>query len=61
VLARRYDSDGSPEGEIYRLSEPTNSFQIYPDIGIQNNRIFATWQDNRGGQTGFDIWANVYE
>ena len=61
VMARRYDSDGSPVGEIYHLSEPTNSFQIYSAISLQNNRIFATWQDNRGNQTGFDIWANVYE
>jgi len=61
VLARRYDGSGIPVGEIYGLASSENSYQIFPEVTMQNNRIFATWQDNRGGQTGFDIWANVYE
>ena len=26
-----------------------------------NNRIYNTWEDNRAGGTGFDIWANVLD
>jgi hypothetical protein len=28
---------------------------------LWNNRIYNTWQDNRVGGTGFDIWANVLD
>lgn len=61
VYARRYDGSGQPVGEIYGLVNSGNSFQIAPQVTMQNNRIFTTWQDNYGNQTGSDIWANVYE
>ncbi len=28
---------------------------------LWNNRIYSTWEDNRAGGTGFDIWANVLD
>lgn len=61
VYARRYDGSGQPVGEIYGLVNSGNSFQIDPQVTMQNNRIFTTWQDYYGYQTGSDIWANVYE
>lgn len=61
VFAQRYDNTGSPVGQIYRLTNTGNEMQIFSGVEMQNNRIFAAWQDNRELQTGFDIWANVYE
>jgi len=35
--------------------------QSFPNVILDNNRIYTTWQDNRAGQTGFDIWTNILE
>jgi len=35
--------------------------QSVPAVVLNNNRIFTAWQDNREGQIGYDIWANVID
>ena len=32
-----------------------------PDVKLWNNKIYTTWTDNRGNETGYDIWANVLD
>ncbi|MBI9038751.1 MAG: T9SS type A sorting domain-containing protein [Bacteroidales bacterium] len=61
VYAQRYLNDGTPLGSNYRISNTGEMRQFNSSIVLGSNRIFTAWQDNRGGQTGFDIWANVYD
>ncbi len=60
VYAQRYLSGGIPLGTNYRISNTGDMYQLRPSVVLDNNRIFSTWQDNRGGQSGYDVWANVY-
>jgi len=59
VYAQRYLSNGTALGSNYRLSNTGEMRQSNSAVVLGNDRIYAAWQDNRGGQTGFDIWANV--
>ncbi len=59
VYAQRYFSDGTPLGSNYRISNTGEMQQYNPAVILGNDRIYSTWQDNRGEQTGFDIWANI--
>ena len=59
VYAQRYLSNGMPFGNNYRVSNTGEGEQFYHEVILGNSRIFTTWQDNRGGQTKYDIWANV--
>ncbi len=59
VYAQRYLSNGTVLGSNYRLSNTGERRQSNSLVVLGDGRIFAAWQDNRGGQTGFDIWANA--
>jgi hypothetical protein len=59
VYAQRYLSNGMPLGNNYRVSNTGEMEQHDPQVILGNNRIYTTWQDKRGGQTKYDIWANV--
>jgi len=61
VYAQRYLSNGLPLGSNYRISNTGEMEQYGSVVILDNNKIYATWQDNRGGQTGYDIWANVFD
>nr|NQU92978.1 hypothetical protein [Bacteroidota bacterium] len=61
VYAQRYSSDGFPFGSNYRISNTGGMQQFDPVVILGDDRIFTCWQDNRGGQTGYDVWANVLE
>ncbi len=61
IYAQKYLSGGIPLGTNYRISNTEDFYQIRPSVILDNDRIFSTWQDNRGGQSGYDIWANVLE
>ncbi len=61
VYAQRYLSSGQPIGNNYRISNTEDMRQMRPSVILDNNRIFSTWQDNRGGQTEYDIWVNVLD
>jgi len=59
IYAQRYISNGMPYGNNYRIPNTANMQQYNQSVILYENMIYSTWQDNRGGQTGFDIWANV--
>jgi len=59
VYAQRYLSDGIPNGSNYHITNTEDLNQLHPSVILDENRIFSTWQDNRGGQSGYDIWANI--
>jgi len=59
VYAQRYLNNGILFGSNYRITNTDEMKQLNPSVVLDNDRIFSTWQDNRGGQTGYDIWANV--
>jgi len=61
VYAQRYMSNGQPIGNNYRITNTEDMRQMRPSVILDNDRIYSAWQDNRGGQTGWDIWANVFE
>jgi len=61
VYAQRYLSGGIPYGTNYRITNTDDMKQLRPSVILDNDRIFSTWQDNRGGQSGYDIWANVID
>jgi len=61
VYAQKYLSGGIPFGTNYRISNTGDMYQLRPSVILDNDRIFSSWQDNRGGQSGYDIWANVYD
>jgi hypothetical protein len=59
IFAQRYFSDGLAFGNNYQLTETDEMEQFLPSIFFGGDRIYACWQDNRGGQTGLDVMANV--
>ena len=59
IFAQRYFSDGLAFGNNYQLTETDEMEQFLPSIFFGGDRIFTCWQDNRGGQTGLDVMANV--
>ena len=61
VYAQRFLSDGTFLGNNYRISNTSEMEQNASEVVLGNNRIFSTWHDNRSGQTGFDIWANILD
>ena len=61
IYAQRYSSDGKTFRNNFRVTNTAEETQRYPDVKLCNNLIFNTWQDNRAGGTGYDIWANVLD
>jgi len=61
VYAQRYSNDGMTFGSNYRISNTGEMEQYGSVVVLGNTRIYATWEDNWGGQTGFNIWANVLD
>jgi hypothetical protein len=61
VFAQRYLSDGFAYGANFQIPNTTEMEQSFPSVILKTNRFYTAWQDNRGGQTGYDIWANVLD
>jgi len=61
VYAQRYWSDGLPYSDNFQIPNTEVMDQSYQDVILKNNLIYNTWHDNKSGQTGYDIWANVME
>jgi len=61
VYAQRYWSDGQPYADNFQIPNTDIMLQLYSCVILDNNRIYTTWQDNRTGQTGYDIWANILD
>lgn len=61
VFAQRYWSDGLPYGNNFIVPGSVAFEQSYQNVVLDNNLIYSTWQDNREGQYGYDIWANVLD
>jgi hypothetical protein len=61
IYAQRYLNDGNALKSNFKITNIGEGAQIWPDVKLWNNLIYNTWQDNRTGGTGFDIWANVLD
>lgn len=61
IFARAFNSQSTPLGDDFQLNSRTSDLQFLPHVGLLGRRIFATWSDNSGEQTGFDVMANVTE
>jgi len=61
IFAQQFLVGGLPMGENYRVSDTSDREQRGPGVVLGTHRIYAAWQDNRGGQSGHDIWANVLD
>ncbi|MBI9038747.1 MAG: hypothetical protein JEY97_11490, partial [Bacteroidales bacterium] len=59
VCAQQYFANGLANGDNYLITNTPEMQQYNISVILYENMIYSTWQDNRGGQTGFDIWANV--
>ncbi|MBI9038590.1 MAG: T9SS type A sorting domain-containing protein [Bacteroidales bacterium] len=59
IFAQRYFNDGQAFGNNYQLTEADDMQQLIPSLFFGNDRIFTCWQDNRGGQTGLNVMANI--
>jgi len=60
IYAQQYSSDGKTVGSNFRVIV-TSGGQGNPEVKLWNNRIYNAWNDNRAGETAFDIWANVLD
>ena len=61
VYAQRYWSDGLPYSDNFQIPNTGVMDQSCQDVILKNNLIYNTWHDNKSGQTGYDIWANVLD
>jgi hypothetical protein len=59
VFAQRFWSDGTPDSLNFMIPNTAEHDQAFQNISLRDDFIYSVWQDNRGGQNGFDIWANV--
>jgi len=61
IFALRFDSEGAALGNLFRITSIDHKNQSQVDIKLWNDRIYATWIDNRVGGKGYDIWAKVLD
>ncbi|MBN2093481.1 T9SS type A sorting domain-containing protein [candidate division KSB1 bacterium] len=61
IYAQKYLPDGRSSGKNFVLPDNTGSTQLWPDIALLNDKIYAAWTDNRNGGTGFDVWAKLVD
>jgi len=61
IYGQRYLSDGTPLGQNFLVTESGTKEQRKPCVKLGHNKIYTTWEDNRAGGTGFDIWANILD
>jgi predicted 3-demethylubiquinone-9 3-methyltransferase (glyoxalase superfamily) len=61
IFSQRFLGNGTAYGNNFRVTNTSDEFQLLPAVTTMNDKIFTVWQDNRNGQTGFDIWANVLD
>ena len=61
IFAQRFWSDGSPYSGNFLISNTDELEQSFQSVILENNLIYSVWQDNRGGQNGYDIWATVLD
>jgi hypothetical protein len=61
IFAQRYLSNGTAYGNNFQLTNMSNGSQLLPTVATMDDKIFTAWQDNRSGQTGYDIWTNVLD
>jgi hypothetical protein len=61
VFAQRFSGNGEPYSGNFGIPGADALEQLYPCLVLDNDMIYSSWQDNREGQTGFDILANVLE
>jgi hypothetical protein len=59
VFAQRFLSDGTPDSLNFMIPNTGELSQAYQNILVRDDFIYSVWQDNRGGQNGYDVWANV--
>ena len=59
IYAQRYLDNGARLDSNFLVTTSDEWTQQFPAVALMNDRIFTVWEDNRGGQTGYDIWANV--
>jgi len=61
VYAQRFWSDGLPYSDNFQVASMDIMDQSGQDVVLINNRIYNAWHDNKSGQTGYDVWANVLD
>jgi hypothetical protein len=61
IYAQRYWSDALPYSDNFQIPNTQVMDQSCQDVILKNNLIYTTWHDNKSGQTGYDIWANILD
>lgn len=62
VLARRFDADGDPVGEAFRVNGASANAQTAPRIaGLADGGFVAAWQDGANTASGTDISATLMD
>jgi hypothetical protein len=61
IFAQRFLSNGAAYGSNFQVTNTSDGFKLSPVLKITDELIYTAWNDNRGGQTAFDIWANIMD
>jgi hypothetical protein len=59
LFARRFDAEGRPAGEEFRLNTCVPDKQRYPDVAAAGGRFVAVWESNGQDGSANGIFAHV--
>jgi len=61
IYAQKIDGQGSKIGNNFIIHDQNINNQFVPNVKLHDGKIYTTWTDTRGENTGYDIWANVLD
>ncbi|MCT7973618.1 S8 family serine peptidase [Laspinema olomoucense] len=62
IYGQRYDNKGNPIGNEFKINNSTNNLQWNPSVtGLSDGGFIVTWGSTNGGESGFDIYGQMYD
>jgi len=61
VYARRYASDGTPEGVEFQVNTYTTGYQSAPRVSMGTNRSVVVWQSQDQDGDGSGVYGQLYQ
>jgi len=61
IYAQRYDSNGNPLGDEFKVNTYTNGNQKYPSVAMADNGDFVIAWHGKGSGDGSGIFARMYD
>ena len=61
IYGLRFDADWTVASTPFCIHADKEYHQSYPSVKMRDGKIYTCWTDNRYGEVGINIWANVIQ